>query len=409
MRYRLYAGIGVLLLFVVAVIFGQIPDPPASPGGVFTKPTAPPPAYAETQYTVQRGDFAGPILERYGFPSKSILKAAEGVYDLTRIRDNRKFTFGYTQDVEHGTLAKYAINEDEAIVVRYADEQWTAKLETIEYESRTISREISSAPTFWNAAIDAGIRPNDFMRLPEEIFQWEVDFNTEIRKGARITLVAEGLFYEGELKKLGKIWGAVLSNDGKETWAIRHEHPDKTIDYYGPDGKARKRPFLRSPLKFSRVTSGFNLKRYHPVLKTRRPHYGTDFGAPTGTPVRSVGDGSVVFAGRNGGHGNQIRIRHKTGHETGYSHLSKILVRKGQTVSQGQTIGKVGSTGMSTGPHLHYEMKYRGKHIDPMRAKLPVVEPLPKSERPAFEATRDKWLPELKAALAGEPLSSDAQ
>ena len=408
MRFRLYGGIGLLLIAAAAVAFGSVPEAPASPGGVFGDQIAPPPAYDETRYTVQRGDFAGTILERYGFPSKSILKAAEGVYDLTRIRDNRDFTFGYTQNIPHGTLARYTINEDESVVVRFEDDQWTAKLETIVYETQTIAREISSSPTFWNAAITAGIRPNDFMRLPDEIFQWEVDFNTEIRKGARIAMVAEGLFYDGELRKLGKIWGAVLSNDGKETWAIRHAHPDETVDYYGPDGKARKRPFLRSPLKFSRVTSGFNLKRYHPVLKKRRPHYGTDFGAPTGTPVRSVGDGRVVFAGRNGGHGNQVRVRHSTGHETGYSHLSKIVVRRGQSVTQGQLIGKVGSTGMSTGPHLHYEMKIGGKHIDPMRAKLPVVEPLPKSERPAFEATRDKWLPELKAALAGEPLSSDA-
>jgi len=408
MRFRLYGGIGLLLIAATAVAFHRVPEAPASPGGVFDDPIAPPPAYAETHYTVRKGDFAGTILERYGFPSKSILKAAEGVYDLTRIRDEREFTFGYTQNVLHGTFARYTINEDESVVVRFENDGWNAKLETVVYETRTIAREISSSPTFWNAAISAGIRPNDFMRLPEEIFQWEVDFNTEIRKGARIAMVAEGLFYEGELRKLGKIWGAVLSNDGKETWAVRHVHPDKTVDYYGPDGKARKRPFLRSPLKFSRVTSGFNLKRYHPVLKKRRPHYGTDFGAPTGTPVRSVGDGSVVFAGRNGGHGNQVRVRHKTGHETGYSHLSKILVRRGQTVTQSQLIGKVGSTGMSTGPHLHYEMKLRGKNIDPMRAKLPVVEPLPKSERPAFEATRDKWLPELKAALAGEPLSNDA-
>jgi len=408
MRFRLYGGIGLLLIAAAAVAVGSVPEAPASPGGVFGAPVAPPPAYAETHYTVQKGDFAGTILERYGFPSATILKATEGVYDLTRIRDTRDFTFGYTQNIPHGTLARYTINEDESVVVRFEDDKWTTKLETIVYETQTIAREISSSPTFWNAAISAGIRPSDFMRLPDEIFQWEVDFNTEIRKGARITMVAEGLFYEGELRKLGKIWGAVLSNDGKETWAVRHMHPDQTVDYYGPDGKARKRPFLRSPLKFSRVTSGFNLKRYHPVLKKRRPHYGTDFGAPSGTPVRSVGDGSVVFAGRNGGHGNQVRIRHKTGHETGYSHLSKILVRRGHTVTQGQLIGKVGSTGMSTGPHLHYEMKLGGKNIDPMRAKLPVVEPLPQSERSAFDATRDKWLPELKAALAGEPLSTDA-
>jgi murein DD-endopeptidase MepM/ murein hydrolase activator NlpD len=399
MRFRIYGGLTLALVVAGGAAWTRMPVAPQSPNGVFGEPTKPAPATGKTTYIVRSGDNAGTLLERYGFPSKTLLLAAEGVYDLAQIRAGRTFTFGYTAEVPHGTMVRYAIDEDRWLVLNLAGDAWAAKIEEIVYETRTISRRLSSKPTFWNAALDAGIRPNDFMRLPDEIFQWEIDFNTEIRAGASIVIVAEGLFYQNELKKLGKIWGAVLSNAGKETWAIRHEHPDKTIDYYGPDGKARKRPFLRSPLKFSRVTSGFNPRRYHPVLKRRRPHNGTDFGAPTGTGVRTVGDGAVVFAGRNGGHGNQVRVRHRTGHETGYSHLSRILVNRGQTVKQGETIGKVGATGLATGPHLHYSMKIGGKFIDPMRSKLPTTEPLPKRELPAFESTRDKWRPKLQAAL----------
>ena len=138
---------------------------------------------------------------------------------------------------------------------------------------------------------------------------------------------------------------------------------------------------MRSPLAYSRVTSGFNPKRFHPILKKPRPHNGTDFGAPVGTPIRSAADGKVTYAGRNGGHGKFVKIKHNYGYETSYSHLSKILVRVGSRVKQGTIIGKVGSTGMSTGPHLHYQMWKNGRFVDAMKEKPPKTQKIPKKEK----------------------------
>ena len=148
------------------------------------------------------------------------------------------------------------------------------------------------------------------------------------------------------------------------------------------------------------------MTRFHPVLKKRRPHYGVDFGAPTGTSVRAVADGRVTVAGRNGGHGNYVKLDHEGPYHTSYSHLSKILVKKGQRVQQGQLVGKVGATGLATGPHLHYQMWKNGSYVDPMKIDLPNSAPLPSSQRAAFKKTANRWIPMLPGELTPESASS---
>ena len=164
------------------------------------------------------------------------------------------------------------------------------------------------------------------------------------------------------------------------------------MGYYDPKGIARKKAFLRSPLTFSRVTSGFSLKRFHPVLKRRRPHYGVDFGAPTGTPVRATGSGVVTHAGTNGGHGRFVKIDHPGPYQSSYSHLHRIKVKRGQKIKQGQVIGTVGSTGLATGPHLHYQFWKNGRFVNPMTIDLPRNEKLPSAEKVIFETNRDMWI-----------------
>jgi murein DD-endopeptidase MepM/ murein hydrolase activator NlpD len=168
-------------------------------------------------------------------------------------------------------------------------------------------------------------------------------------------MVVDELMVEGEVQRLGAPVAVRFTNKDEEFVAIRYTTKDGYPRYYDASGKSRKRPFLRSPLKFSRVTSGFNRNRYHPVLKRRRPHNGVDFGAPTGTPIQAVGDAVVTWAGPNGGHGRFVKLNHEGPYESSYSHLSRISVRKGQRVRQGDIIGYVGSTGLATGPHLHYQ------------------------------------------------------
>ena len=205
-------------------------------------------------------------------------------------------------------------------------------------------------------------------------------------------MVVEELNLDGRFAKLGRPLAVKLENKGEAYLAIHHTSQNGDTAYFDANGVARKKAFLRSPLPFSRVTSGFNPRRYHPILKRPRPHNGTDFGAPTGTPIRATGSGKVVMAGRNGGHGNFVKIDHPGPYASSYSHMHRIKVKRGQHVKQGQIIGTVGSTGMSTGPHLHYQFWKNGRFVDPMKIDLPRTEKISAAEKPIFESHRDMWL-----------------
>jgi len=181
--------------------------------------------------------------------------------------------------------------------------------------------------------------------------------------------------------------------------AVRYDGQESQ-GYYAPDGTPLRKAFLRSPLKFSRISSGFTQSRFHPILKTMRPHYGVDYAAPIGTPVMASGDGVVILAGWDGGYGKTVKIRHPNGYQTLYGHLSRINVKAGQRVSQEQYIGAVGMTGLATGPHLDYRMIKGGVFLNPLKIQSPRAEPVPRAERAAFEATRDRVLALLERAPA---------
>ena len=193
------------------------------------------------------------------------------------------------------------------------------------------------------------------------------------------------------------------AGDGKTYTAIRYVHKDGDVGWYDTEGKQRARPFLRNPLPFLRVTSSMGY-RTHPISRKRRYHGGVDLGAPTGTPVRATASGVVERAGWNGGYGNYIKVGHSTigPYKTAYAHLHKIKVKKGQRVKQGDVIGTVGSTGRSTGPHLHYELHVRGKKVDPFKAKLPSARTLPSSQKASFNVVRDCWMPWVEGTASEE-------
>ena len=399
-RHRL-AALAVLVVVVLGLTVATKAWSPASGqlGGQLHGPQVPVIDQVTVDYQVRSGDTIAVILQRFGVPSSDVIAAAKPHYDLARIRAGRRLRLGYTRDVPHATSVRYTVDEDHTLVASWTEPGgWSAEVVEVQYERELVSRRFSIESSLWNAALAAGLRPNDVVRLAE-IFQWDIDFNTELKKDDAFTMVAEGLFFEGELRKLGDIHAVKLSTQSIELVAIRHLGANGDIGYFDPDGKARRKPFLRSPLAFSRVSSGFAPRgRLHPVTGRRRAHNGTDFAAPTGTPIRAVGNGVVTVSGTSGGYGKLVRIRHDGGYESGYAHMSTILVKRGQRVQQGQTIGKVGSTGLSTGPHCHYELKLNGKYINPLTAKLPVSVPLPQSERAAFAVERDRWLPVVQEA-----------
>jgi murein DD-endopeptidase MepM/ murein hydrolase activator NlpD len=255
------------------------------------------------------------------------------------------------------------------IAERDGQGQWTARVELGRYETQ-VRLGSGQIETSLFAATDESGLPDAVASQLADMFSGEIDFHRELRRGDRFTLVFEALTADGEPVTWGRGAGQVLAaefvNAGRTHQAVwfQDESTGGKAGYYGFDGQSKRRAFLASPMEFSRVSSGFSM-RFHPILQTWRKHNGIDYAAPTGTPVRNVGDGWVQFAGRQNGYGNTVVVRHAGGKETLYAHLSRIDVRQGQRVEQGQRLGAVGATGWATGPHLHFEFRVNGQHQDP--------------------------------------------
>ena len=233
-----------------------------------------------------------------------------------------------------------------------------------------------------------------------DIFAWDIDFTTDMRNGDTFKIIVEELYHENEFKRYGEIIAAEFVNNGKSYRAYRFEHNGKA-GYYDDEGNTLKRAFLKAPLNFRRISSGFSTGRFHPVLKRYRPHHGIDYAAPAGTPVSAVGDGTVTFSGYKGDYGKLVIIRHPNGYKTYYGHLSRVGkgIAPGVKVGQSEIIGYVGSTGLSTGPHLHYEMRVNGAPFNPLRLKVPNGAPIPKGLMAEFEKAREQMSENLASII----------
>jgi murein DD-endopeptidase MepM/ murein hydrolase activator NlpD len=273
-----------------------------------------------------------------------------------------------------------------------------------------LSSRLETAPLISNTRLGSGIiksslfAASDESRIPDavavqlaEIFSGDIDFIRALRKGDRFSVVYESLEADGEPLRSGRVLSADFVNGGKNYSAVWFHEPGATKgQYYTLEGNSMRKAFLASPLEFSRMTSGFG-GRLHPIARQFRMHNGVDYAAPTGTPIRSVGDGVVEFAGVQRGYGNVVEIMHRDGKSTLYAHMNRIDVRKGQRIGQGERVGTVGSTGWSTGPHLHFEFRVNGVHHDPMTlAKQSDSIPLSAAARPAF----DRLAPIVRRDLA---------
>jgi len=256
----------------------------------------------------------------------------------------------------------------------------------VERSIRTAAGTVTDS--LYNAAKDAGLNSQHIMELTE-IFGWDVDFSLNVQPGDSFRLIYEELLVDGKNAVNGDILAAEFVNEGQSHRAYAFRDDTGRLRYYSPDGRSMHKSFLRSPVKFSRISSGFSRARYHPVLKRWRAHKGIDYAAPTGTAIRATGTGKVTAIGREGGYGKVIKLSHGSSYTTVYAHLSKFArgLRRGSTVEQGQVIGYVGATGLASGPHLHYEFKVNGAHVNPLKFKQPAAEPLPDDLRPAFLRT----------------------
>ena len=322
--------------------------------------------------------------------------AAQHAFNLRQVRAGNTITVG--RSVE-GTLRKieYMIDADRMLKIVPDDQGFSAQIEEIPSRTELVAVQGRVDDSLFNAVEDAGENAELAMRLAQ-IFGYDLDFYTDPRKGDSFCIVIEKKKYSnGRFAGYGKILAAEYENAGKKYQALLFHDPEGRPAYYSGEGKSLQKAFLRSPLKFGApVTSHFSRARFHPILKTYRPHMGTDYGAPVGTPVQTIGSGKVVFAGRKGGEGNMVQVSHPNGYETMYLHLSRMFVQTGEHVEIGKTIGLVGSTGLSTGPHLDFRILQKGQYKNFEKLGLPPSDPVSRKNMPEFEGVRDKWLPLLK-------------
>ncbi len=347
---------------------------------------------------IRRGDTVATILLRLGVDdhdAMNYLLQARDVRSLYRLipgRTVRAVTSGGGQLLE----LSYLNTDGKRLSVRRVADGFHASEKTPEFEPRLMQSSGTIEYSLFGATDAAGLHENVAIQLAD-IFSSDIDFNRDIRKGDRFTVVYEANYSEGEFIGVGRVVAAEFSNQGKTYRAVYFEDGNGRGGYYGQDGKNVRKAFLRSPLAFSRITSRYSSKRFHPVLRTWRAHRGIDYGAPTGTPVRATANGWVKFAGRKGGYGNLVSLRHANGYGTRYAHLSRFAkgIRRGTRIEQGQIIGFVGKTGMATGPHLHYEFLVNGKQRNPLKLALPPGPPITPERREAFEATAEPLLARL--------------
>jgi len=338
---------------------------------------------------IERGDTVASILQRLQVDQASIsmlLQHSRQARALYRLIPGRTVRVHVTDGGQLLAL-RYLNGTDLLKIDNEADELkiWEGSAEV---ETRVLmgSGEIRSSLF---AATDAADMSDAVAIQIAEVFSTDIDFHRDLRRGDRFAAVYEVQYHLGEPVRTGRLLSAEFVNQDKTFHAVWFHNEEGQGGYYTLDGKNIRKAFLRSPLEFSRISSGYSNARFHPVLKTWRAHKGVDYAAPTGTRVRVTGNGIVEFAGRQGGYGNLVVVRHQSKYTTWYGHLSRFAkgIHRGKRVSQGETIGYVGSTGLATGPHLHYEFRTNNIHQNPLRIAMPPAPPLAAKYRAAFDET----------------------
>lgn len=358
---------------------------------------APEPEYETLTLTVRRGDTLDKLFRSHDLDLGHLAQIArldEAGNQLRKIRPGDVFEI--THD-EGQLIRMYSVlNLTSALQVDREEAGFSASIieRPIEIRKRMAHGVIDSS--LFESAVEAGLSDKLIMNIAG-IFAWDVDFVLDIRSGDNYYVQWEEVWQDGEFVTDGEVVVAEFNNDGRQHQAIRFVDENGRSDYYTPQGNSVRKAFLRSPVDF-RVSSSFNPNRLHPVLKTRRPHRGVDYAAPSGTPIKAAGDGKVIFRGVKSGYGNVVILQHGGNITTLYAHMSRFAssARAGSRIRQGQTIGYVGATGMVTGAHLHYEYRINGVHRNPRTVKLPQAEPIAEKYREQFLAAAQPILQELE-------------
>lgn len=345
-----------------------------------------------TDYKVRQGDSLARIFDKLGFTPQQlhlITRDQQAEKMLRRIHPGETLRFARNSAGDLAHLS-YKLSATDTLLVSKHSDNYQSVIETKSIESRASFAFAQISSSFWNAGIDAGLSQQQIMSVAD-MFGWDIDFALDIREGDEFSLLFERNYVDGEFIGFGKVLAAEFVNRGQVFQAILHDNGQ----YYTAEGRAMRKSFLRSPVNFTHITSNFNPRRLHPVTGQVRPHNGIDYGAKTGTPVMSAGDGKVIASAYNNLNGHYVFVQHGERYVTKYLHLSKRLVKNGQRVKQGELIGRVGATGRVTGAHLHYEFLVDGVHRNPRTVELPQAESLAGNELPRFRGIAEQRIAAL--------------
>ena len=353
-------------------------------------------SFQVTRGIIKPGQVLGEILYRNHIDHTQIdkiVKASKGIFDVKRAKAGQPFTVFCTKD--SNAIAKCFIYEESAtnyIVFDLRDGIQVYRGEKeVEIRMQTASGEITSS--LWNAIMDNNMSPALVMEL-SNIYAWTIDF-FRIQKGDKFKVFYEERFVEDEFVGIGRVWAAKFIHQGEDFYAFYfREEGENFGDYFDEESKTLRKAFLRAPLNFSRISSKYSKRRRHPVTGRVKPHLGTDYAAPKGTPILTTANGSIVVASYTRNNGNFVKIRHNNTYTTQYLHMSKIKsgIRKGVHVKQGDIIGYVGSTGLATGPHVCYRFWKNGRQVDPYKEKLPPSEPMKEQSKEPFQLVKDSLI-----------------
>lgn len=355
------------------------------------------------EHKVRSGDTLARVFDRFGLSATTLNRLLDTDDETKRLAN-----------LQPGQVISIRLNNQGELEELVHERSSIARLHVFsdsdgfasEVEEKSLEVRVENAAATIDSSLfadgqDAGLSNKVIMELAE-LFNWDIDFARELQTGDRFAVIFESHYLDGEKYDDGEILAAEFVNQGTSYRALRYQDPKGVVDYYSPDGSSKKKAFIKTPVKFGRISSGFSKRRWHPVLKRWRSHKGVDYAAPTGTPIRAAGKGSVSFAGRQRGYGKVVYLKHGDRYTTVYGHMSKFAkgLEKGDTVKQGQVIGYVGKTGLATGPHLHYEFRVDGKHVDPLSHKLPTAMPLPKQYMADFHANTESLVQQLNMMSA---------
>ena len=343
--------------------------------------------------TIKKGDSLSSLFSRRGLNTElhRIMQLGDKVKELKSVYPNQKLHFHLEDESLVGIELETSINRRLKVIKQ--EENYLVDEVVRDFEIRTQVASSTIENSLFLAGQSAGLSDALIMELAN-VFGWDIDFALDIRTGDQFSVVYEEKYLDGEKIRDGNIIAAEFINAGERYRAVRYTDSQGKTDYYSQNGRSMRKPFLRTPVDFARISSKFNLKRKHPILNRIRAHKGVDYAASTGTPIKASGDGKIVHRGNKGGYRRTIIVKHGSQYSTLYAHMHKYArnTHVGKRVKQGQIIGYVGKSGLATGPHLHYEFRVNGVHRNPLTVKLPDAKPLPKAEMARFKsATNDQF------------------